>query len=215
MTASAGTVKLFFQPAEEADGGLQTNDRSRLHGKSPRGRGLRASMWGEYLAAGQVGAKKGGINAYSDEFSITVRGKKSPRSVAGRRCGRNLHSQPSSPPDCMACAAVGSVPTEAVALNVGTFHGGLANNIICDEVKLSVMFRTMDVAVRERVALDIERLVRGICEANGAAVDFERRIGCDCQINKGLSGGPAGITERSLCWATGHFETFRWQGSGN
>lgn len=207
----SGTVKLFFQPAEEADGGSKRMIAAGCM-ENPHVDEVFGLHVGEYLAAGKVGAKKGGINAYSDEFSITVHGKKSHGAspvegvdaiYTASQVVIGLHG--------LCSRRVG--PTEAVALNVGTFHGGLANNIICDEVKMNVMFRTMDVAVRERVALDIERLVRGICEANGATVDFERRIGCNCQINKDY------LVDRleslsDLVLGENHFETFRWQGLG-
>ena len=207
----AGTVKLFFQPAEEADGGSK---RMIAQGcmEDPHVDEVYGLHVGEHLAAGQVGAKKGGINAYSDEFAITVRGKKSHGAAPVEGVDAiYVASQVVVALHAMCSRRVG--PTEAVALNVGTFHGGMANNIICDEVELSVMFRTMDLEVRERVAAELERTVRGVCDAFGATVDFTRTVGCDCQINN------EALVDRlehncGVVLGEGRFETFRWQGLG-
>ena len=207
----AGTVKLFFQPAEEGDGGAK---RMIAQGcmENPHVDEVFGLHVGESLAAGQIGAKKGGINAYSDEFTITVRGKKSHGAAPVEGIDAiYVASQIVVALHAMCSRRVG--PTEAVALNVGTFHGGRANNIICDEVEMSVMFRTMDLTVRERVAAEMESLTRGICAAHGAQVDFVRQRGCDCQFNDDA------LVDRleQVCGAVlgpGHFEPFRWQGLG-
>lgn len=179
----SGTVKLLFQPAEEGDGGAKRMISAGCM-EQPHVDAVIGLHVEEHLPVGSLSAKNGGINACSDRFSITVRGKKS------------HGASPSEGVDAIYVASLlvtglyglcsrRVAPSEAVALNVGTFHGGEAANIICDEVTLNVMFRTLDQAVRERLAAEIEQFVRSICAANGAGVDFARQIGCDSQINDG------------------------------
>jgi hippurate hydrolase len=51
---------------------------------------------------------------------------------------------------------------------VGTIHGGTKNNIIPDEVKLSLTVRTYKPEVRKRVLASIERVAKGEALAGGA-----------------------------------------------
>ena len=59
-------------------------------------------------------------------------------------------------------------PFDPVVITVGTIHGGTKNNIIPDEVKLSLTVRTYKPEVRRRVLAAIERVAKGEAVASGA-----------------------------------------------
>lgn len=117
--------------------------------------------------AGQVGYTSGYALAAADAVDITVFG------VGGH--GARPHN--SIDPVVIAARIVLTLqtivsretnPFDPVVITVGTIHGGTKNNIIPDEVKLSLTVRTYKPEVRRRVLAAIERVAKGEAVASGA-----------------------------------------------
>ena len=132
-----GTVKFFFQPDEEGNGGAR---RMIAAGCMEGVDAVFGAHVAPDLPSGTVGVRYGKFYAASDMFTVTVRG----RSAHG--------AQPDKGIDALAAAAamVGelrALPAKYISdpavLSVGTFHAGTARNIIADTAEFSGIMRTL------------------------------------------------------------------------
>lgn len=157
----AGKVRVFFQPAEEAEplGGRTVADEGLLDGFD--------CAVGFHVAPsiplGKFGARKGAVSKSADQFSVVITGS----SAHG--------STPHDGVDAIAIAAsfVNEVQKlisrempvdDRSVITIGTIHGGRATNIICPEVVMEGTIRTTS---PERRPLLSER-VREVAEAVAA-----------------------------------------------
>lgn len=180
-TALRGKIKLFFQPAEEGNGGAQVMISAGCM-ENPHVDAVFGLHCSPRYPAGKVSTCAGHVNANSDECSIVVRGKT---------------SHGASPEDgvdaiYIACQLVNALhglssrrvcATDAISLNVGTFVAGQANNIICDRVDLGVMFRTIRQDTRARIKEEIKVLAEGMCRSMGGSAEVTFTPGYDSQEN--------------------------------
>ena len=132
-----GTVKFFFQPDEEGNGGAR---RMIAAGCMEGVDAVFGAHVAPDLPAGTVGIRYGKFYAASDMFTVTIRG----RSAHG--------AQPDKGIDALAAAAamVGelrALPAKYISdpavLSIGTFHAGTARNIIADTAEFSGIMRTL------------------------------------------------------------------------
>jgi hippurate hydrolase len=163
----SGTVVVVFQPAEEQGDGAESMVADRLFERVPRP----DVVLGQHVApipAGVIGLQAGPTFAAADTLRITLYG-------AG---GHGSRPEATVDPIVMAAAAVmrlqGIVAREVAAtdtavVTVGAVHAGTRSNIIPDEAQLLLSIRTTDPAVRDKVLMAIERIVRGEAQASGAA----------------------------------------------
>lgn len=80
-------------------------------------------------------------------------------------------------------------PYEKVVISVTKFHGGHAYNIIPDTVELEGSIRTFKPEIRKEIPILMERIIKGICEAHGAAYKFDYNYGYDMiKNNEELTG---------------------------
>lgn len=180
----AGKVRVFFQPAEEAEplGGRTVQEHKLLEGFD-RAVGLHVSP---DLPAGSFAAREGAVTKSADQFKISVTGKMAHGSA------------PHKGVDAIAIAAafvnevqkVVSRETpadDAAVVTIGTIHGGAATNIICDSVVMEGTIRTRS---RERRALLSQR-VREVAETIAAM----HRGHAECLIR---AGEPAVVNDADM-----------------
>ncbi|EKP94065.1 amidohydrolase [Thermaerobacter subterraneus DSM 13965] len=74
-------------------------------------------------------------------------------------------------------------PLEPAVVSVGTLHAGTAFNVIPETATLTGTVRTLSPAVRDRMEVLLERLVRGTCEAHGAGYRFRYERGYPALFN--------------------------------
>lgn len=74
-------------------------------------------------------------------------------------------------------------PTSPAVLTVGSFHSGNAFNIIAGTAELTGTVRTFDTATREQIIVDMERIIKGLCDAAGATYEFDYMRGHPPVIN--------------------------------
>lgn len=170
----AGKVRVFFQPAEEAEplGGRTVRDEKLLDGFD-RAVGFHVSPG---MPAGMFGAQEGAVTKSADQFKVTIAGKMA------------HGASPHNGIDAIAIAAAfvnevqkvvsREMPVEdGAVITIGTIHGGEATNIICPSV---VMEGTIRTASSERRALLSQR-VREIAEGISAV----HRGRAECIIRQG------------------------------
>ena len=170
----AGKVRVFFQPAEEAEplGGRTVQDEKLLDGFD-RAIGFHVSPG---IPAGMFGAQEGAVTKSADQFKLTITGKMA------------HGASPHNGVDAIAIAAAfvnevqkvvsREMPTDdGAVVTVGTIRGGEATNIICPSVVLEGTIRT---ASPERRALLSQR-VREVAEGVAAV----HRGGAECVIRTG------------------------------
>src|SRR5699024_10724163 len=68
-------------------------------------------------------------------------------------------------------------PLETAVVTVGQFQAGDAFNIIADQARLTGTVRYLKTALQEQVITEMEKMVDGICKANGATYDLNYVIG--------------------------------------
>lgn len=152
-----GTVKFFFQPAEEKLGGSETiinngflEDVDAIFG---------IHTWPD-VPGGSIGIKKGPMMAGSDSFKITI-------TAPG---GHAAH--PHKTPDPIAAAAYMITqlqtivarelnPLDSAVITVGKMTAGTAANIIPSEVVLEGSMRYLLPETRKKIHESIKRITEG------------------------------------------------------
>jgi amidohydrolase len=177
----AGTLKLVFQPAEEAlDGAMKMMQAGALDNPRPDVF-LAAHVQSECLV-GTVDVSPGPIMAASDKWLCTVRGKG----------GHGAMPHQAVDPIVAASQVVVALqtvvsrnvnPLEAATVTVGEFHAGHACNIIPAEARLTGTIRTYSPEVRERVLGRLRQVAEGVAAACGARAEIEIQRGTPPVVN--------------------------------
>lgn len=170
----AGKVRVFFQPAEEAEplGGRTVKQEKLLHGFD----GAVGFHVATDIPAGMFGAREGAVTKSADGFTLTITGKMAHGGAPHRGV------------DAIAIAGAfinevqkvvsREMPVDDGAIvTIGTIHGGEATNIICPSVVMEGTIRTRS---PERRALLCQR-VREVAEGVAAA----HRGHAECIIRTG------------------------------
>ncbi len=154
----AGTVRLIFQPAEEAIGGAREMIKEGVLDGVDLALGFHN---GPDLAVGRFGYVRGPALAAADEFEITVRG----------RSGHAAAPHTTIDPIVAAAHLVTQLqtvvsrevkPTEPCVVTVGAIQGGVAANVIPDACTLRGTVRTLHDSARDTAEAAITRLCAGI-----------------------------------------------------
>ena len=166
-----GTVKFFFQPAEEGGGGGKVmveegvaNDVASI---------FALHLWPK-LPFGKAATKAGPIMAAADAFEMTVRG-------AG---GHGAMPHLTADAITMAAQIVTALqtvvsrevdPVEPAVLTVGEIGAGTAFNIIPETARLGGTVRTLNEDLRRRMPERIEHIARGVAQGmrGDAEIDYE------------------------------------------
>ena len=134
------------------------------------------------VTAGKVGVRWGPMMAQTCEFDMLVHGK----SAHG--------ASPQMGVDAIVCAAElitvlqtaitrNVDPHQDVLLTIGKIQGGVAHNVIADEVKLSGTLRVFSPAVYEQLRQRVGSMVQGLSMATGAKFEFKELMHYPCVNN--------------------------------
>ncbi|MBN8891779.1 MAG: N-acyl-L-amino acid amidohydrolase [Acetobacteraceae bacterium SCN 69-10] len=172
----AGTVKLVFQPAEEAIGGMKVMlEEGVLDG--PKVDFALGFHNHPHSPVGTFDYTRGPALAAADVFTVTVHG------VSGHA------AYPHGAVDPIVAAAhlitqLQTVvsrevnPLHPAVVTVGAIHGGLASNIIPDSVTFTGTVRTLHDAARDTAEAAIKRLCAGALEG--------LRVRCEVDYIRGV-----------------------------
>lgn len=164
-----GTMKWFFEPAEETFGGGRLMvEQGCLD--DPKVDCVFGQHMNPRYDAGVFFAKPGFVSGSSDEVRLTVR-------------GRSCHgAYPESGTDAILIAAhvVTALqalvsrtlsPFDPAVLTIGTIQGGTANNIICGEVNMRGTLRTLSPETRAAMKERIARVAQGVAAGLGGEAE--------------------------------------------
>lgn len=176
-----GNVKIFFQPAEETNGGAKTMIQAGCL-KDPDVDYVLSLHIMPYMDAGHVELKYGKLNAATNEFHIKINGKSSHAAYPEQSvdtiviAGYIITSLQS-------IVSRNTSPLDQVVVTLGQIHGGIKNNIIADEVIISGTLRTVSSETRTYAKNRIREIVENTAKAHGAKATVEFEEGYPMLIN--------------------------------
>lgn len=177
----AGTVKCFFQPAEETIGGAQRMVKE----------GCMENPAVDYVAGlhvmpqfhtGEIEVKHGKLNASSDDVRIDIYGKGCHGAYPENGVDATL----------IASALLLSLqtlvsrsisPLNSAVLSFGIMEGGSAPNIICDHMVLHGTLRVLDEETRQMAHKLIRTQAASIAQAYNGSASVVFESGYDALIN--------------------------------
>lgn len=175
-----GEVRFLFQHAEELfpGGAEEMVNAGVMDGVDLV---IGTHLWSP-LETGKIGIVYGPMMAAPDTFTITITGKgghaalphQTIDSIAiGAQVVTNLQHIVSRNTD----------PLDNLVVSVTKFIGGTAHNVIPGSVEIVGTVRSFDPKIRESVPGLMERIVKGITEAHGAAFEFHYEFGYRPVVN--------------------------------
>lgn len=135
-----------------------------------------------FIPVGKIDLADGTRSANSDVYSIKIVGKGGHAAmpstaidpvVIGAQFVTNLQSIVARQCD----------PQDTMVISNTIFHAGTADNIIPHSVTLRGSVRTFRQHTRDLAKNGLEKLLRGLCEANGATYEYDYRYGYDAVQN--------------------------------
>lgn len=160
-----GTVKFFFEPAEESFGGSRLMVEQGCL-ENPKVDCVIGQHVNPRYEAGSFFAKPGYVSGSSDELRIRINGKTC--HGAYPEAGVDaivIAGQVVSALQTLVSRTIS--PFENAVISIGTIQGGTANNIICGEVNMVGTMRTLSVETRAALKERIGSVVKGVAQAMG------------------------------------------------
>lgn len=134
------------------------------------------------MTLGKVATRPGPLLAAVDDVEITIRG------VQAHGAYPHLGADPILASAHVITALQSIVarnvsPNDAAVVTVGAIHGGTANNIIPEEVKLIGTVRTLSPEIKRRVKERFVGVVEGVCGALGCRAEIGYHDGYPVTVN--------------------------------
>lgn len=169
-----GTVKFFFQPAEECPpgGAIAMIENGVMEGIDE----VYGLHVGTDAPAGTIGVTYGYSSANSDRADIKI-------------IGHGGHgAQPQDTVDAVVVASHVVVALQTIVsrnigalesgvITVGSIHAGTVNNIIADTAEMKLTVRSLRPEIREKLRERISAVTAGVCEALGAKCEIAYSYG--------------------------------------
>jgi amidohydrolase len=174
-------VSLIFQPGEEGFGGakvminegvLKNPDADRIYGMH---------LWPD-VPKGKIGIRWGTMMSRACEFDITAKGVSA--HGAYPQYGIDAIVASAMLISLLQTAITRNVdPHQDVLLTIGKISGGIARNIIADNVVMNATLRTMSDCVYSELMERIISMANGMQMATGAEFSINELISYPCLVN--------------------------------
>ena len=176
-----GSVKLFFQPAEETIGGAERMIRAGCM-KNPKVDYMLGLHVTTECPTGYIRLKYGQLTSNQDKVNLTIKGK------------TGHGAMPESAVDAILIAghiitALQSLvsrnvsPLRPVVFSMGIINGGTSNSIIADSVRIQATLRTPDEEIRRTMHRRITELCTGVAQSFGGDCEVTIINGYKAQQN--------------------------------
>ena len=176
-----GEVRFLFQHAEELfPGGAQEMVKAGVMEGVDRVVGIHLAS---NLPVGKMSLTYGMTTAASDRFDLVIQGKG----------GHAAHPHQTIDPIAIGSQVISNLqqivsrknnPLDNLVISVTKFHGGDAYNVIPDTIQLGGTVRSLNPEVRKEIPGLMEKMIKGITEANGATYTFDYFHGYSSVINE-------------------------------
>jgi amidohydrolase len=176
----AGKIVLIHQHAEEyAPGGAKSMiEAGCLDGVDEI---YGTHLW-SLIETGTIGYRSGPVMAAADRFSLTIHGQ------------GGHGAQPHTTKDSIIIGSQIAIalqqivsrrvnPIDTAVVSIGSFEAKNAFNVIADKATLIGTVRTFKRDVQEKIKIEMERIIKGICDANDVTYAFEYEEGYPAVIN--------------------------------
>jgi amidohydrolase len=182
-TLPPGTVRLLFQPSEEASDETNRSGATRMveDGAMAGVDAIFGLHIGAHLESGCAFITPGPVMAGSDLFTATVHG----RSAHAARPHEGIDAIVLAAHGILACqnaVARRLAPADQGVLTIGTIAGGFAENVLAESVELHGTLRYFEEAVRAVLQRELRRAF-AIAETLGGRADIALRAGYPPVVN--------------------------------
>ncbi|WP_139004091.1 amidohydrolase [Arthrobacter crystallopoietes] len=162
----AGTIVFLFQPGEETAAGAKAMVEDGLWAKAPKPE----VVFGQHVMPGLAGTVQyvhGHPMTQADSWKVTLHGRQS----------HGSQPQDSIDPIVLGAHVITRIqtivsrevdPRRSAVVTVGTFHGGLKENIIPSSAEFTLNVRTFDETVRATVLGALRRIIKAEADASNA-----------------------------------------------
>ncbi len=171
-----GTVKIFFQPREEKPPGGACYMVEKGVMENPHVDGVFGLHISPLFPAGVIGLREGSMMAIADDFALTITG----------RGGHGSSPHTAIDPVVMTSEAVMQIQAlvsrmnnsqEPLVISICTIHGGTAQNIIPDEVKMTGTLRCLSAETRDGALAKMHQVLKGVAESWGGSYQLDYLYG--------------------------------------
>lgn len=177
----SGHIKFVFQPAEEGPGGAKPMIDEGVMDNPSVDYALGCHLW-PGVDEGRVGVRAGALMAAMDRFDLTIKGKGG-HGAMPHLCIDALDVGTQIVNSLQRIVSRHMNPLNPTVITIGEFKAGTAFNIIPEMAHLSGTTRTFDTKIWESWAKRIDTVVKGVCQAMGAAYDLEYQPGYPVTVN--------------------------------
>ena len=182
-----GTVKFFFQPAEEGPPGDEKGGARLMIEEGCLEGPKVGAIFGLHVTSnhhtGRIGYRSGPLMASSDELRVFVRGTQTHAAMPWRGVDPIVVGSQIVMGLQTIVARRMDVTKEPSVVTVGVFHGGVRKNIIPDEVRMEGTIRTFDEGQRDAIHDHVKRITEMIAAAGGAKATVQIKRGYDVTVN--------------------------------
>ena len=182
-----GTLVMIGQPAEEILGGASAMLKDGLFTRFPRPDFALSLHDDDTMPAGTIGYHAGYFRAMSDPVTIVVHGRGG-HAAAPHKTVDSIVLAARIVLGLQTIVSRENNPIDPVVITVGSINGGIAGNVIPDEVRLQLSVRTYTPEVRKRTLDAIRRVAKG--EAIAAGADREPDVEVPDKINAAVYNDP-------------------------
>ncbi|SNS41837.1 amidohydrolase [Anaerovirgula multivorans] len=176
-----GTIKLFFQPAEETVGGAKPMIEAGVL-EEPKVDAVLGLHVTPEMVTGQIGIKYGQMNASSDTIKINIYGA----STHGAYPHGGIDAIAVTAQVITALQTIVSRnidPRDAAVVTIGKIQGGTLGNIIANKVEMVGTVRTLNPSIRNKVLNRLTEIVERVAEGLGGKGEVIREEGYTALIN--------------------------------
>jgi amidohydrolase len=175
-----GRVKFVFQPAEENLGGARLMIREGVM-ENPQVDAAFGLHLINQIPCGYIGCRPGAIMAGMDIFTIRVLGKGGHSAMP--EGGIDAIAMSGQVITTLYQSVSREIAPTPLIINIGTVHGGYAENIIADAVELSGTVRCLDEEVRKTIPDRMKRVLAEITSRMNGGFELDYREGYPVTAN--------------------------------